>query len=157
MAKGVAKNKQKSLCNEAIFVLCYNKNIMDNTKNNKQFVIIGTFIFGILLGWIIWGSGSSKTTNHVMPDGSIMPNSQMNSMEHSMNSMTESLKGKAGTEFDKEFLSQMIIHHEGAVEMSKMVLSSSQNPELIKLANDIISAQNKEIQMMKDWQINWFK
>lgn len=157
MARRVAKNKQQSLFNEATFVLCYNQINMEKAKSNNQIITTGVFIFGILLGWIIWGSGGTKTDHHVMPDGSIMSNNQMTSMQHSMDSMTESLKGKTGTEFDKEFLEQMIIHHEGAVEMSKMVLTSSQNPELIKLANDIISAQNKEIEMMKEWKNNWFK
>lgn len=157
MARRVAKNKQQSLFNEATFVLCYNQINMEKAKSNNQIITTGVFIFGILLGWIIWGSGGTKTDHHVMLDGSIMSNNQMTSMQHSMDSMTESLKGKTGTEFDKEFLEQMIIHHEGAVEMSKMVLTSSRNPELIKLANDIISAQNKEIEMMKEWKNNWFK
>lgn len=130
---------------------------MENTKKNNNFVTVGIFIAGLISGFFIWGSGNTKPGHHVMPDGNLMSNNQMTSMEHSMASMTDSLKGKTGTDFDKEFLAQMIVHHEGAVEMSKMVLVSSQNPELIKLANDIISAQNKEIEMMKNWQSSWFK
>jgi uncharacterized protein (DUF305 family) len=71
--------------------------------------------------------------------------------------MMANLKGKTGDEFDKAFLSEMVVHHQGAVEMAKAVLATSKRPELIKLANDIISAQNKEIEMMQGWQKAWFK
>jgi uncharacterized protein (DUF305 family) len=78
-------------------------------------------------------------------------------MSDMMNSMTMGLKNKTGDDFDQAFLSEMIIHHEGAVEMAKQVLKNSKRPELIKLANDIISAQTKEIEIMKGWQTSWFK
>ena len=37
-----------------------------------------------------------------------------------------------------------------------MVLAQSKRPELIQLANDIIAAQQKEIDMMRGWQRTWF-
>lgn len=86
---------------------------------------------------------------HVMPNGSMMSNE--------MDGMMAGLQGKTGDAFDKEFLSEMILHHEGAVEMAKAVLTTSKRPELTKLANDIISAQTKEIEMMQGWQKEWFK
>ncbi|HQV64922.1 MAG TPA: DUF305 domain-containing protein [Candidatus Paceibacterota bacterium] len=119
--------------------------------------VVGFLGIGLLGGWLIWGM-SSHTMNgtHQMSDGSMMNNdgSNMQAMMHDMNA---ALAGKTGDEFDKAFLSEMIIHHEGAVEMAQTVLKSSKRPELIKLANDIISAQNKEIDMMKGWQTKWFK
>lgn len=112
---------------------------------------------GILGGWLIWGNSSSGIHGmHQMPDGSMMSNtgSDMTTMMHDMNA---GLAGKTGDEFDKAFLSEMIIHHQGAVEMAQAVLKNSKRPELIKLANDIISAQTAEINMMKNWQEMWFK
>jgi uncharacterized protein (DUF305 family) len=91
-----------------------------------------------------------------MPDGSMMYNVGMD-MDSMMGGMMSSISGKTGDDFDKAFLSEMIVHHEGAVAMAKQVLTTSKKPELIKLANDIISAQNKEIEMMKAWQKSWFK
>jgi uncharacterized protein (DUF305 family) len=41
--------------------------------------------------------------------------------------------------------------------MAQQVLATSKRPELIKLANDIISAQTKEIAQMKEWQKAWFR
>lgn len=98
----------------------------------------------------------TKGNMHQMADGTMMGNVPMN-MESMMDGMMAGLEGKTGDQFDKEFLSEMTVHHQGAVEMAKAVLATSKRPELIKLANDIISAQNKEIGMMQEWQKSWFK
>lgn len=74
------------------------------------------------------------------------------SMEQMMGDMTAALKGKAGLDFDREFLMQMIVHHEGAVDMAKMVLEKSQNQELKDFAQRIIDTQSAEIKQMQAWQ-----
>lgn len=74
-----------------------------------------------------------------------------------MHDMMSGLDGKTGDDFDNAFISEMIVHHEGAVDMAEAVLENSKRPELIKLANEIISAQTKEINMMKNWRDEWFK
>lgn len=81
----------------------------------------------------------------------------MTSMEDMMHEMTMGLHGKTGADFDKAFIDEMIIHHEGAVDMAKLVLEQSERKELKDLANDIITAQTKEIDMMKQWKAEWFK
>lgn len=136
---------------------------MENKNNNVSMYSIVFLVIGIFIGWLIWGSsnrlssvGYSNQGLHMMPDGSMMGGTY-HDMDNMMDSMMLGLKGKTGDEFDKAFLSEMIVHHEGAVEMAKAVLSTSKRPELIKLANDIISAQTKEIEMMRAWQNNWFK
>ena len=73
-----------------------------------------------------------------------------------MNGMTMGLEDKTGDEFDKAFLEQMTIHHQGAINMANLVLKNSKRPEMLQLAKDIISAQTKEIEMMKSWSTSWF-
>jgi uncharacterized protein (DUF305 family) len=92
---------------------------------------------------------------HQMPDGTMMANNG-NTMASMMHDMNASLAGKTGDAFDTAFLSEMIVHHQGAVEMAQSVLKTSKRPELITLAKNIISAQNAEIKMMQDWQGTWF-
>jgi uncharacterized protein (DUF305 family) len=121
---------------------------MENKKNNQALYYVGSILIGLIFGYLIWGN--QKPNTHVM-QGSHMD------MDSAMSSMTSSLNGKTGDEFDKTFLSEMIVHHMGAVDMAKMVLTTSKRPELIKLANDIITAQNVEIKMMQEWQQAWFK
>jgi uncharacterized protein (DUF305 family) len=125
-------------------------------KDKIIFGVLG-LILGILLAVVFTPTNSSQVREltHQMPDGTVMRNSgDMSSM---MMEMSAGLRGKTGDEFDKEFLAEMIVHHQGAVDMAKQVLATSKRPELLKLADDIITAQTGEIQMMKNWQKEWFK
>lgn len=92
---------------------------------------------------------------HMMPDGSMMSNSgsDMGSM---MMDMTARMKGKTGDELDKVFLEDMIVHHEGAVDMAKELQKGTKRPELQKMAKDIIDVQTGEIAMMEKWLKEWF-
>ncbi|QLG12676.1 DUF305 domain-containing protein (plasmid) [Deinococcus sp. D7000] len=77
---------------------------------------------------------------------------QMNmpGMNHgmTMNSGLEALKGKA---FDRAFLSMMIVHHQGAVDMSKAVLNNVKDAQIKRWTADIIGVQQKEIGEMNSW------
>ncbi|WP_261375199.1 DUF305 domain-containing protein [Arthrobacter sp. KBS0702] len=55
-----------------------------------------------------------------------------------------------GTEAAKLFLTQMIAHHEGAVDMANAEVRGGKNPEAVKLAKDISASQTDEIKEMKD-------
>ena len=52
---------------------------------------------------------------------------------------------------DVDFIKGMIPHHQGAVEMAKIVLEHGTDPEVKKLAEAIIAAQEAEIKWMTDW------
>jgi len=75
--------------------------------------------------------------------------------EMTMSQMSDSLRGKTGDDFDKAFLSGMIEHHQGAIDMAKLAQKSAKHDEIKKMADDIISAQSNEIDMMKVWQTDW--
>lgn len=53
------------------------------------------------------------------------------------------------SEFD--FLSQMIPHHQEAIDTSTLVLADTNNEELKMLTTNIISGQTQEITLMKSW------
>lgn len=53
---------------------------------------------------------------------------------------------------DRDFVAGMIPHHQGAVDMAKVVLAFGKDPEIRKLAEGIIKAQETEIAWMKEWQ-----
>lgn len=52
---------------------------------------------------------------------------------------------------DVDFIKGMIPHHQGAVEMAQIVLEHGKDPEVKKLAEGIIAAQEAEIKWMTDW------
>jgi uncharacterized protein (DUF305 family) len=52
---------------------------------------------------------------------------------------------------DIDFVKGMVPHHQGAVDMAKIVLEHGRDPALKKLARDIIKAQDKEIAFMNRW------
>lgn len=57
--------------------------------------------------------------------------------------------------FDKAFIDDMIPHHQMALMMSNMLLSSTSRPEMKQLGENIISAQTEEIAEMRGWYADW--
>lgn len=76
-------------------------------------------------------------------------------MSSTMNGMVSGLSGKTGEEFDRAFLAEMIVHHEGAVSMAEQALTNASHAELKQMAQDIITPQTSEIAQMKQWQKEW--
>ena len=64
--------------------------------------------------------------------------------------------GPADAEFDLRFINAMIPHHEGAVDMAEDLRAKSDRPEMQALADDIISAQQAEIDQMEAWRQSWY-
>jgi uncharacterized protein (DUF305 family) len=52
---------------------------------------------------------------------------------------------------DRDFMSHMRAHHQGAIDMAKVVLANGKDPEVKKLAQDIVMAQEKEIAVIDAW------
>jgi uncharacterized protein (DUF305 family) len=129
-----------------------NKNILYGIIGLLVGVVVAGCFYSFHRSWDVRDNGMM----HQMPNGQMMNNVGMD-MDDMMKGMMSGLEGKTGDAFDKEFLAEMIVHHQGAVVMAQAVLKTSKRPELLQLANDIISAQTKEIGMMQDWQKAWFK
>ena len=58
--------------------------------------------------------------------------------------------------FDEAFLDAMIPHHQSAIEMAQVALEKSDNPKIKELAENIISAQQREIEQLREWRMEWY-
>lgn len=52
---------------------------------------------------------------------------------------------------DVDFVRGMIAHHQGAIDMAKVEIEHGKDPDIRKLAEEIIAAQEGEIRMMEAW------
>lgn len=104
------------------------------------------------------GEMMDKMMDHMMDD----EDSDMHRMEGdddmmgmSMDDMSAMLEGKTGDAFDKAFIEGMIPHHQGAIGMARAAQQSAKHDEIKNMANEIILAQQREIDQMKQWQKDW--
>ena len=58
--------------------------------------------------------------------------------------------------FDEAFIDAMIPHHRSAIEMAQVALENSDNPKIKELAQNIINAQQREIEQMTQWRQQWY-
>ena len=84
-----------------------------------------------------WLAGKSESHMHDMEMGGMLTEAELEKLA--------SLKDAA---FDQMFLTSMIAHHEGALDMVYMI-KDSDKPEVKKLYENILSSQSAEIEAMK--------
>ena len=67
------------------------------------------------------------------------------------NRMHRDMAFPVGATPDAAFAQAMIAHHRGAIDMARVVLGFGTDPEIHKLAQDIIAAQGGEIEFLQKW------
>ena len=130
---------------------------------NKESILYG--VIGLVAGVIIAGFTATYAVNNnnngmmrmmgMHTDTTTSSQGTMNDEDMSKSEMTSSLKNKTGDDFDKAFISEMIAHHQGAIDMANLAKQNAKHDEIKNLANDIVAAQTKEINEMKSWQTQW--
>ena len=130
---------------------------------NARVIVLASFVVGAILGYGTSDKsffpkkcGSDSKFGMMRGDYDQKYNKESSGMHGAMQGMMMDISGKTGNDLDKAFLEQMIIHHEGAVSMARTLKAGTSRPELKKMADDIISVQTKEIEMMNSWKNQWF-
>lgn len=141
---------------------------MNLQQCNKTHLLTGVagFVVGALLVWGVGGwawradrddfrRDQIPQNMHQMSNGQMMHNGMMmqgNTMQGMMMDMTAGMQGKTGKDLEKAFLQEMVPHHQGAVDMAKMLLASTSTPENLRaFAQQIVDTQSKEISQMNEW------
>lgn len=65
--------------------------------------------------------------------------------------MHEAMDLKFTGNADIDFARGMIGHHEGAIDMARIVLEHGEDPELRQLAEEVIATQEEEIAFLRQW------
>ena len=128
----------------------------------KEQVLFGAI--GLLAGLLIAGAATvlvvNKDNHSMMRMIGMNTNHShrqeaINHNEMSMAEMTEQLNDKSGDDFDKAFVEMMIAHHQGAIDMAELIPARAKHAEIKSLGEAIVSAQTKEINDMRQWQMDW--
>ena len=95
-----------------------------------------------------------ETMRGWLQDWGVDYDDSMGGMGHGDGMMSDddmtALEDASGPEAGRLFLEQMIVHHQGAIEMAEMALESAQNPDVTALATQVIEDQTAEIATMQD-------
>jgi uncharacterized protein (DUF305 family) len=100
-------------------------------------------------GWLrSWGKPATPSEGHGGHGDTEMPGMMS---EADMRRLMES----TGTEFDLAFVEMMAAHHQGAIDMANTELKDGSQPEVTRLAEQIIDIQRDEIDQLQRWKTKW--
>jgi uncharacterized protein (DUF305 family) len=91
-----------------------------------------------------------------IPEYQGMGGGGMGMMEGMAGNPTDLIQLANATPFDKEFIEQMIPHHQMAIMMAQMVMRHSDRQEIRELGSSIIQTQSAEVDLMQAWYRDWY-
>ena len=106
-----------------------------------------------MTGWLAaWGQPTSAPSSSDMAgmDHTGMDMGDSTSMGMMSDKELADLGAASGTAFDRMWLTMMIAHHQGAVSMADQEIAQGSNPDVIALAQSIMTGQTAEIATMKE-------
>ena len=84
-------------------------------------------------------------------DGASTDNASTKAFKEANGKMHKDMDITYSGDADADFVRGMIPHHQGAIDMAKVVLANGKDPEIRKLAEGVIRDQEKEVAQMREW------
>ena len=119
--------------------------------------IIGAVVVSVALGFGLCTaiSASSEPKSDSISHETTTMNEKV-SMEEQVKQLSGELDDKTRNALDRAFVENMIVHHEGAIEMAEKVVDQTKRPEVKALAEEIIATQGAEVETMNGWLKQWY-
>ena len=145
-----------SCCNHSHAPMDENKKCCDKKpfKGKALLLFFAIFAFGFLAGKTVElpeMKMKESAVNHEGHDMAARKYMPKNIYDGVMKNMHEDMMIEPTGNADIDFVKGMIPHHQGAIDMAKIVARKGSDPEIKTLAAGIIDAQKKEISMMREW------
>lgn len=130
---------------------------------------VAALLVGMPAGYILAGvtNGTPPTANTASTDSGAMTSPMHAGMGHDQGDMPESDASRAFREaamkmhadmseaptgdVDADFAQGMLPHHQGALDMARIEIKYGKDPEMRRLAQEILAAQQPEIDVMRGW------
>lgn len=118
--------------------------------------IIGVVVASGALGFGICSAISASSEPAPAPVAHDMSTMTQTTMKEQTEQLSSDLDNKTTNALDRAFVENMIVHHEGAIEMAKKVVDKTKRPEVKALAEEIITTQSAEVETMNGWLKKWY-
>lgn len=106
----------------------------------------------LALSTITMSALAEQATTHSHSMSMAKPNAMQQELSQSMAQMHEDMMAAMQYQnADVAFAAGMLPHHIGAVKMAEIELKYGRDPEMRQLAENIIKAQQAEIEQMRKW------